>query len=394
MRVLHLGKYYPPVPGGVEYFLADLLSALERQGIATGALVHEVGVASTAGASPNDVGPTVYHVPTLGRFFYVPISPAYLRWLNRCILEFRPDVLHLHLPNVSVFTALLSRRAQALPWVVHWHADVVRSRVDRRLAFAYHFYRPLEQRLLATSAAVIATSPPYLQSSDALRPWRQRCTTIPLGLDASRLKAPGARETTDAERLWGRTGLRVLSIGRLTYYKGHDILIQAMGMLPDARAIIVGTGDQASRLNALIRKYGLQDKVTLWGDATPAALAALLASCDVFCLPSIERTEAFGLVLLEAMHFAKPLVVSDIPGSGTGWVVRQGGNGLLTNPGDASSVASALRQLGENPARRVALGRQGQEALETSFGIDAIAERVADIYETVLRTHPQNLQGT
>ncbi|WP_295541812.1 glycosyltransferase [uncultured Thiohalocapsa sp.] len=384
MRVLHLGKYYPPVAGGVEYFLADLLGALERRGITTAALVHKAGGDPAADVPSDNEQPIVHRVPTLGRFLYVPISPTYLHWLNRRIREFRPDLLHLHVPNVSAFTALLSRRARALPWVVHWHADVAMSRVDRRLALAYRFYRPLEQQLLAKSAAVIATSPPYLQSSDALRRWRERCLTIPLGLDANRLRVSAAHEAPDAEPIWGRVGLRVLSVGRLTYYKGHDVLIDATGALPDARTIIVGTGDQASRLRALIQERGLQDRVLLWGEAKRVELAALLASCDVFCLPSIERTEAFGLVLLEAMHFAKPVVVSDIPGSGTGWLVRQAGNGLLTQPGKASAVADALRQLEQDPAQRRLLGDKGRTALSVAFSINAIAKRVADVYARVL----------
>ena len=212
--------------------------------------------------------------------------------------------------------------ARRLPSVVHWHADVVASMIDTRLATAYRLYRPFEQRLLATSKAIIATSPTYLAASAALMPWRDRCHIIPLGLDANRIAEPDPAMQQRAAALWGQAAFRVLAIGRLTYYKGHDVLIRAVAELAESRTLIVGTGDQRDRLRALIDSLSLGNQVLLPGFQTEADLNALLESCDVLCLPSLERTEAFGLVLLEAMRFRKPVIVSDIAGSGVGWVVR------------------------------------------------------------------------
>ena len=104
------------------------------------------------------------------------------------------------------------------------------------------------------------------------------------------------------------------------------------------------------------------------------------SSCDVFCLPSLDRAEAFGVVLLEAMRFGKPVVVSDIPGSGTGWVVRQAGHGLLVPPNDPAKLAAALRKLRHDPAQRQALGAAGAAALRQRFGIGPVAETVAGLY--------------
>ncbi|WP_295402315.1 glycosyltransferase [uncultured Thiocystis sp.] len=380
MRVLHVGKYYPPFAGGMEYFLADLLRALPEQGIEVAALVHDERRGGQ-GARPaaTDAIP-IYRVPCHGRLLYAPLSPAFPFWLSRAIREFRPDLLHLHLPNTSAFAALPLPAARRLPWVIHWHADVVSSVIDRRLALAYRLYRPFEQRLLAASRAVIATSPPYLDSSAALAPWRERCRTIPLGLDPSRLPDPAPSDLAQAESLWGGAGLRVLAIGRLTYYKGHDTLIRAAAELPEARFLIVGSGDQRERLAALIRSLGLDERVHLPGFQPDATLNALLASCDLLCLPSLERTEAFGLVLLEAMRFGKPVVASDIPGSGAGWVVRQAAHGLLTPPGDPVRLASALRSLQMDPDRRRRLGESGRRALRERFGMAPIAREVAEVY--------------
>ncbi|HRD49648.1 MAG: glycosyltransferase [Candidatus Competibacter sp.] len=384
MRVLHLGKYYPPFAGGMENFMADLLPALHAQGVTAAALVHdEQPRRGGLRPAPGDVLP-IYRAPCYGRLLYAPVSPAFPFWLARAIREFQPDLLHLHLPNTSAFWALAIPAARRLPWVIHWHADVVATPLDRGLGRAYRLYRPLEQRLLAASQAVIVTSPPYLDASAALAPWRERCHVIPLGLDPSRVADPEPAAFARAEALWGDADFRVLAIGRLTYYKGHDALIRAAAELEPCRALIVGTGERRQRLETLIQSLGLAGCVRLPGFQPDADLNALLAGCDVLCLPSLDRAEAFGVVLLEAMRFGKPVIVSDIPGSGTGWVVRQAGHGLLVPPDDPAQLAAALRELHRNPARRQSLGAAGATALRERFGIGPVAAAVAGLYRQSL----------
>jgi rhamnosyl/mannosyltransferase len=205
-----------------------------------------------------------------------------------------------------------------------------------------------------------------------------------LGLNPERLSDPDPHDLAEITPLWGAVSLRVLAIGRLTYYKGHEVLIRAISRLPEVGCLIVGAGEKRSSLLDLSRSLEVTDRVQLLGFRSERVLRALLASCDVVCLPSLERTEAFGLVLLEAMRFSKPVVVSDIPGSGAGWLVRRAGHGLLTPPGDAQALASALSQLNADPQQRRALGVRGAAALVGEFGIDAVGERVLSLYEKVL----------
>ncbi len=381
MRALHIGKYYPPFAGGMEHFLADLLPALRAQGVTAAALVHDEQPRRGGQVPTPDDDPPVYRAPCHGRLLYAPVSPAFPFWLARAIREFRPDVLHLHLPNTSAFWTLAVPAARRLPWVIHWHADVVATPLDRRLNFAYRFYRPLEQRLLAAAQAVIVTSPPYLDASAALAPWRDRCRIIPLGLDPNRLPDPDPAARARAEALWGNTDLRVLVIGRLTYYKGHDVLIRAAAGLDQCRMLIVGSGERRQRLEALVQSLKVADRVRLPGFQSNTDLYTLLSGCDVLCLPSLDRAEAFGMVLLEAMHFGKPVVASDIPGSGVGWVVREAGHGLLVPPDDSANLAAALRELQNDPTRRRMLGQTGATALRERFGIEPVAAAVAGLYQ-------------
>lgn len=385
MRILHIGKFFPPFAGGMEYFLKDLLLALQRQGTEVAALVHDhlsPRQRCFSNYSQDSEWPfPVYRAPCYGRLFYAPISPQFPLWLQRTIRKFKPDLLHLHLPNTSAFWAMAVPAARQLPWIVHWHADVVASRHDSKLALAYPFYRPFEQHLLRTASAIIATSPPYLESSVALAPWRDKCQVIPLGLDPARLPEPSEAEQIAAHRLWGDNGrLRVLTIGRLTYYKGHEVLLQAIKALPNTRLLLIGAGEREEGLRSLISHLELEEQVTLQGGCTEAQRNALLATCDIFCLPSIERTEAFGVVLLEAMRFTKPVVASRIAGSGVSWVIADGETGKLCSPQDSASLTQALKYLMGAPKKRESFGKVGEQRFRQYFQIDRVAAEVAALY--------------
>lgn len=387
IRVLHIGKFYPPYAGGMENFMGDLLPALENSGVRCGAFVHaheSAGNIDKQGQTPLHTSEKVWRVPCLGNLLYTQISPSFPLWLSRTIKEFRPQILHMHVPNVSAFWALASPAARKIPWVIQWHSDVVPSAIDKRLLLAYSFYRPFEQRLLAKSKAIIASSEPYLDSSKPLEPWKDKTHVISLGLDPKRLPLPDEETRAWAEDFWGETGFRILSVGRLTYYKGHKFLIRAMEKLEGCKAVIVGKGEHHDKLSALISSLGIDGRVTLAGGQPDNKLHALMASCDCFCLPSIERTEAFGIVLPEAMRFGVPLVASDIPGSGVGWVVENNKTGLLVAPGNVEELAAALATLKNNPEIRTTMGSAGVQSFKDRFHIDSVAKKTIELYHQLL----------
>lgn len=384
MRVLHVGKYYPPYQGGMENFLRDLLKALSLEGISVAALVHH-HLRGRPASRETDGGVPITRVPSWGQLLYLPISPKFPRCFAQAIQSFRPDLLHLHVPNPSVCWGLLMPAARAIPWVVQWQSDVVPSAIDRRLKAAYRIYRPVEQALLERAKRIIVASDPYLEQSEPLRNWAQKCRVIPLGIDPHRLSWPDTALLQAAEGSWKAGMLKVLAVGRLTYYKGFDVLIRAAQRVPSMAVQIVGEGILRGALQKEIQRSGMGGRVMLRGGLSDPELQALMATCDLLCLPSVERTEAFGVVLLEAMRYGKPLVVSDIPGSGAGWVVRQASCGLLAPPGNAGALAARFEQFISRPTLREEMGVKGKESLHQTFHIRSVARRIIDVYRELVK---------
>ena len=186
VRVLHIGKYYPPFHGGIENFLRDLAKCqLEQGNVEPSILVHqhEVGRADETEAVN---GVFVRRVRILGKVVFTPIAPLFLKSLNRTIDERNPQILHLHLPNPSTFWCLFSKKARALPWIIHWHSDVLGSAATWRVKLLYPLYSIFEHAILRKVDAIVATSPPYLASSAPLKKYHDKCHVIPLGISANR----------------------------------------------------------------------------------------------------------------------------------------------------------------------------------------------------------------
>ncbi len=377
LRVLHLGKFLPPCPGGIERFLAELMPALRRHGVASAALVH---------AEPGHTGPLLrrqgrspaLRAPVMTTSAFTPISPSWPCRLHRMIRRWKPRLLHLHLPNPSAFWALMLPAARRLPWIVHWHADVPVDALDRRLRALYRLYRPLETAVLRRAHTIIASSHAYAASSQPLQPWQDKVVVQPLGLPDRAAVVPDAG-------LWPEgTALRLLFVGRFSYYKGLEDLVTAMTQVPDdVRLVLVGDGERRSAIAQLVETLDLGERVRCLGHLDDAALERAFASADLLCLPSVERSEAFGLVLLEAMRAGTACLATAVPGSGMAEVVGDQA-GVIVPPRDPAALAAAIMQLAQDRTGLAAMAAAGRERFVTRFGIDAVASALSATYRAAL----------
>ena len=372
MRILHLGKFYPPERGGIESYTRALCEWSVAQGDAVAALVHQApGTRRTSREVLEGV--EVRRVACLGTLLYTPLSPTLPLELSRTLREFEPNLIHLHLPNPSCLAVLASARARRRPWIVHWHAEVPADAPSWRLRAAYRAYRPFEQALLNQASAIVTTSQPYLDASAALAPWRAKTRVIPLGV--ADIEPPSPRAD-----LWPEgAGVRVLAVGRLSHYKGFDVLVDALAKAPRARALLVGEGEGSESLRARAAERGVSSRIRFAGGLDDAALLAAYASAEVFALPSLNRGEAFGMVLLEAMRARLPIVASAIPGSGVGEVVADGETGLLVPAGDADALAAALVKL-DDSTLRARFGEAGRLRYESRFTLERSAQPWRALY--------------
>jgi rhamnosyl/mannosyltransferase len=367
----------------MEHFMRDLLVALSRHGVEVGALVHhhKPGIPSSFEMIDNV---PVWRLEIWGHLSFVPIAPAFPNVLLECINNWKPDIIHFHFPNASPFWALGICQAQKIPWIIHWHADVVQSNFNKALKLLYPLYAIPERLFMKKTNVIIATSPDYLRSSKPLADFHDKCVVIPLGIDANRIDSPSPSSLKWAEEAWGKAPFRILSVGRLSYYKGFDVLIKAISLLPeDVKLHIVGTGYLEKSLRNLTRQMGLENRIIFHGYLPQEQLVALFRSCHCFALASIERTEAFGIVLLEAMLHGKPVVASNLEGSGMRWLVKNAQCGLLFEPGNALDCAEKILWLKNNLQDASKYGKAGKTFLLDYLLIDHIAEKITTVYQSL-----------
>lgn len=360
IRVLHVGKFYPPHMGGMETHLRDLASCLSSN------MQVEVVVSNDSWRTEHQVvnGVSVRKLATLGVFASAPVSPAMALELRRTTA----DLVHLHFPNPAAAVAVLASGYRG-PIVVTHQSDIVGKELLRKLI------DPFVAEVMDRASVVLATSRRYALSSAELRPYLRKCRVVPLGIPVP----PPFFPAEEALREFGAKP-SVLAVGRLVPYKGFEFLIRAMAHV-DARLIIVGTGPLHARLQALIEEHRLSDRVQLPGYVED--LAPLYRAADVVVMPSITRAEAFGLVQLEAMAYGKPVINTDLD-SGVPEISLHGETGLTVPPRDVRALSDAISLLLQDHHLRRRLGDAAAVRFRAEFVAERMAARTAGIYREVL----------
>lgn len=414
MRILHCGKFYPPHRGGMETFLGHLAQAQAAMDDEVLVLAHggpPLGRLETIG--PKLALRRAAVAFTLGG--YAPVAPALpLHFLN-ALRRFRPQVIHVHAPNGAAIWPALLRPFSAAPIVLHWHADVQFPPNRTPHPLLLRCWRRLESLALRRADAVIATSQAYLETSPELAPHRDKCRIVPLGLaepspsgshpaQSSQQNAHTIDSGLDATRessarlteadhpalrfLDSRRDLRLLAVGRLAHYKGFGLLLQALASTPGASLCLVGEGEERTALEAVARQPALRGRVHLAGALPNDVLDACYRRSHVLCLPSLSRSEAFGVVLLEAMCRGLACLATDVPGSGMAEVLDQGRAGLLVPPGSVEMLAQALARLVAEPDLARRLGQAGRERYAERYAMPRVAAKIRAVYEEILAARP------
>lgn len=378
MKVVHIFKdFYPPTTGGIEQHMRLLCAGLARHADVS-VLVPSRSFRRTEEWID---GIEVIRAPEFGRYLSAPLCPTMPGELQRLA----PDVVHLHFPNPTGDLAYLLSGWRA-PVVMTYHADIAKPRP------ALWLYRAVFRRLERHVERMIVSSDAYLRSSLVLTRYREKCVVISFGIDPASF-ALRDRELEIVERLAQEHGRPLaLFLGVLRPYKGLQILLQAMTKVR-GRLLIAGRGPHRARLEARAHQLGVADRVTFVGEVSETQRRLLLHACDVFVLPSLDRSESFGIAQLEAMACGKPVVSSDLP-TGVRVVNRHERTGLLVPPGDPDALADALNRLLGDEALRTALGQAARVRVEREFSLEVMIERTLAIYDEVLSHRARDATAT
>jgi rhamnosyl/mannosyltransferase len=281
-------------------------------------------------------------------------------------------VVHVHAPwPQSDLNLLLGRYDGAV--VVHWHRDIVRQRV------LYPLYRGLERWLLRRADRICVTSPKLLAESAALEGFRDKAVAISIGIG----EAAHAISEAEVAALRARHPSRaiVFALGRLVPYKGFEYLVRSAAELSgNGLVLIAGEGPLRRDLESLIEELGVHDRVRLLGSITDREVELYMRACDVFCLPSADKSEAFGIVQVEAMRAARPVVSTRMRGSGIDWVNQEGVTGLTVEPCRPHDLAQALNRLFGDVTLARALGENARRRFEELFTTSRMARQVREMY--------------
>jgi glycosyltransferase involved in cell wall biosynthesis len=367
IHVLHVGKYYEPYRGGIEALLKSICGH-PGAGVTTEALV--------ANHSPGTMvetidGVRVTRVHTTALISSIPFCPTFPYWMRKR----RADIVCLHEPNpMALLSYMLVRpRGRLLIW---FHSEIV-----GRPAFSA-FYRPWLTAVLARATGVIVTSPRQLDHIDVLRAVRHKSHVIPLGVPLQKFALTAAL-SAKADALRRRADRPILLfVGRLTYYKGVEYLVQAMEQI-DAKLLIVGSGPRRNTLEEEVARRQLGGRIEFAGEIDDADLVAYYHACDLFVLPSVERSEAFGLVQIEAMACARPVISTDLP-TGVPWVNQHEVTGLVVPPRDAAALARAINTLLANSTQRALYGQQARLRAQSEFSEEMTRARTTAVYRALL----------
>src|SRR5690554_5732964 len=370
MRAVHISK----VKGiaGSEQHLLTLLPGLAAHGVEVSMLVLEEadGSAGEFCEALAERGIPARRVPIRGH-----LDPALPGRLAAELRAARPDLVHTHLLHADLYGLPAARRA-GVPHAISSRHNDNPFRRNPVLKLANRLAMRRADRVIAISHALAD----FVRRVESIEPGK--VVTVHYGLEP-REYPPDVCET--ARAAWGIAPDAPLIgyFGRLIEQKGVDVLIEAFARVRRehgrARLVIVGDGDLRPALEEQARVAGVGDAVHFAGWVADAA--RLMPGCDIIAMPS--RWEGFGLVALEAMAAARPLVASRV--SALPEIVVDLETGLLVPPGDPAALAEAIAGLLADPAWAQAMGQAGRARLVEAFSPGRMIDETLAVYEDVMR---------
>lgn len=375
LNILQVNKLYYPFTGGIERLVQQIAEGLQDQ------VNMKILVCSDKKESitENINGVNIHRAGSFKMLGNMPLSFSFIRELKRQSKD--SDVIHFHLPfPLGDLGCLLSGYKGKV--VVWWHSDIVRQKKMMLL------YQPIMNRFLKRADVIIVATQGHIDGSKYLKEYKNKCQIIPYGVDPAIeqraddwIKTRETEKTCDLEELSAeKKPVRFLFAGRLVYYKGCKILLEAFAKVKGAKLIMIGSGVMEHELKKLAHDYQIEENIEFLGNVSDEKLITNFEECDVFVLPSIVRSEAFGLVQIEAMAYEKPVINTNLP-SGVPYVSIDHVTGLTVEPEDVDGLADAMCWMVEHPAERLEMGIQGRKRVKEEYQMSRMLGSLLELYE-------------
>ena len=383
LYILHLGKYYPPAPGGIESHVQTLARGQAELGCQVSVLcvnhadrfgndITHARLRKTVSTGGKD---GAVHVERVGRWFGVSrleVCPS-LPW-RIGQLTAQADIVHLHTPNPLMLAGWWLAGNRKVPLVVTHHSDVIKQRLLR------YVVAPFESRVYSKAKRIFSDSPTYGQGSPALQRHKDKVSILPLGIDLQPFEITDTDFCPSADTLKATPSCPLwLMVGRMTYYKGYHIALEALARVPGT-LVIVGNGPLEAELKGQAERLGVCERIVWKSHASPKELIALYHSATALWFPSVARSEGFGLVQVEAMAAGCPVINTAIPASGVSWVSQHGVSGLTVPVRDVDAFAAAANRIANEDKLRAKLSHGARERAEKEFDARVMAKRSLEVY--------------
>ena len=368
MRILHFFKtYYPDTTGGIEQVIFQLCQGSRALGIEGEVLTL------SPDPSPARLQVADHQVTRVKENFNVASTGFSLKVFNQFReMAAEADLVHFHFPWPLMDLVHFATR-HGRPTVLSYHSDIIKQRTLLK------FYAPLMNQFLGSMDRILVASPNYQRSSETLKPFADKTVVVPYGLNQAEYPTVSAQTR---EQWRQRVPEKFfLFVGVLRYYKGLDSLLSALEGV-DYPVVILGAGPQELELKAQAEKLQLRN-VLFVGRLDDEDKACLLQMCYALVFPSHLRSEAFGISLLEASMYGKPMISCEI-GTGTTYVNIHEETGLAVPPNAPVALREAMRRLWDDPALTELFGANALLRFQKLFTADHMCASTAQVYREVL----------
>lgn len=371
INILHISKFITPPYGGIENHVELLCSNMKKY--------NPILLSSYKSKIVTQKNFETCLAKSFGRFLSVEISPnIYFKGLD-LINNNKIHLVHGQLPNP--WANLVINSNKKTPNVITWQSDIIRQKYSKYL------YNILQKKTLSKVDKIILPTKSHYSSSKFLQNLNieNKIEYIPIGIDIKNLKKLESVDPQFKKKIEQKISDRqvILTVGRHVYYKGYEYLLDAMRYVKkNSILIMVGEGPLTKKYYDYISKYKLNN-VLIINRAKIAELKYLYSICSIFTLPSVEQTEAFGIVSAEAMVFKKPTIVCNLR-NGVNELNQHEFNSIFVKRRSVDDLAEKINYLLDNENYAKKLGLNGYNHVIKNYDLDKVIFKIEKIYESLI----------